>query len=528
MSEVVKTIIKRIEGEKKDIEKRDKVEYFIETKELYNRVVKFYFEVIKENESLLDLSNKECLTELEKLTHRTEKNKSPLYPLAYEVPAMFRRACINAAVGTGRSYYSNVRRYEEKKKKAESKGKRYNKKVPSEPERWNKSVVFYKGMIKDYDGKTVILKLYTGKSFVWLKFFVKGREIPEGWSKGCPCGVIKGDRIELHFPVEKKVEKVKKIKEQIENEDIKVCGVDLNLGNRQAVCVIIKGDGTEESRLFIGGGDYLKGRRKRLLGHIAVNRSKYGGVLPEDRVDNKRLWKKIRDIEDYESHRVSRRIVSFARLHGAKIIVFEHLSNLRPAKGKYSKRSNERRSYWLKSRIYKYAQYKAYEYGIITTRVNPKNTSRLCCYCSEEVYRHSENEVPVNYTCGAPLYTCPCGHRGNSDLSACRNVVKKLFIRYDKVIELKPKKACEETHRCSSALYSLRAGVEGQASGSAIFYPSPITAPVKEQHCCNTSEFDYAGVERRDSLYPEAYSRFSYSRADHKEERTWILVNEKT
>ena len=499
MSGAVKTIIKRIEREKKDIEKSDKAEYFIKTKEVYNKVVKFYFEVIKENVWLLELNNKEALTELEKLTHKTEKNGNPLYPLNYEVPAMFRRASINASLGTARSYNSNLNRYEEKKKKAENKGKTYNLKPPSPPGKWNKSVVFYSGMIKDYDEKTVMLKLYTGSSWLWLKFCVKGREITEDWECGCPSGVIKGNRTELHFPVEKKIEKIKKIKDQIGNEEIKVCGVDLNMGERQAVCVIIKGDGTEESRLFIKGGDYLKGRRKRLLGHIAVNRSEYGGVLPKDIMDNKRLWEKIRNIEEYEAHRISRRIVDFARDNGAGIIVFEHLSNLKPVRGKYSKRSNERRSYWLKARIYKYAQYKAYEYGIITTRVNPKNTSRLCCYCSRGVYRHSEREIPLNYTSGAPLYTCPVGHRGNSDLSAARNVVKKLFTRYDKVLELK---ACDESHRSSSALYSPVAGVEGEASGSANLYPSPITVSMKGQQCCSASKLVYAGVERRDSLHP--------------------------
>ena len=492
MKSARKTIIRRIESDKK--------EYFINTKELFNKVCEFYFEVISENQYLLELSNKEALSELEKLTHKTEDNPDPVYLLPYEVPAMFRRACINASSGSARSYYSNFSRYNEKKEKVELKGKRYNKKAPSTPKSWNKSVVFYSGMIKDYDGKTVMLKLYTGDNWVWLKFSIKGREFPVDWSIGCPQSVIKGDRIQLHFPVEKKIEKVKKIKEQIEDKEIRVCGVDLNMGERQAVCTIIRGDGTEESRLFIGGGDFLKGRRKRLLGRIAVKRSEYGGLLPEGRVDNKKLWEKIRNIEDYEAHRISRRIVEFARSNGAGIIVFEHLVKLKPVKGKYSKRSNERRSYWLKGRIYKYTQYKAYEYGIIITRVNPKNTSRLCCYCSREVYRHSENEIPVNYTYGAPLYSCPSGHRGNSDLSACRNVVKKLFIRYDKILEIKPKKACEEIHRCSSALYSLRAGVEGQASGSANLYPSPITAPMKMQHCCNASEFDYAGVERRDSL----------------------------
>lgn len=487
MKTVTKTIIQRVKTEKK--------EYFEKTKEKFNEVCGFYFEVIQGNQSILSLTNKEALTELERLTHKTERNPYPEIPLEKEVPAMFRRSAINAAFGSARSFFTNLEKYHKKKSKAEGKGKRYNKRPPVPPRSWNKTPVFYRGMIKDYDGEVVMLKLYSGSNWIWLKFEVLGRALPEGWKVGSPQGVIIKNRIELHFPVEKKIEQIRKVKEQIEEKDIKVCGVDLNMGERQAVCTIIRVDGTEEARLFIGGGDFLKGRRKRLLGRIAENRSEYGGILPEEEVDNKDLWEKIRNIEEYEAHRVSRRIVEFAKEYGAGIIVFEHLDNLKPVKGKYSKRSNERRCYWLKGRIYKYAKYKAYEYGIITTRVNPKNTSRLCCYCSHEVYRHSEGEVPVKYTYGAPLYTCPSGHRGNSDLSASRNVVKKLYLRYDKVLELKPKKACEETQRYSSSLYSLRAGVEGLASGAAVVYPSLNTNPMKSQLSCNASDFAYVRVD---------------------------------
>jgi len=129
MKEARKTIIQRIERDKASLHSSDasysnKTEYFLETKEIFNKVSKFYFEVIEKNENFLELSNKEALSELERLTHKTEKNTCPLYPLVYEVPAMFRRACINAALGSARSYYTHLRKYEEKKKKAESKGKK--------------------------------------------------------------------------------------------------------------------------------------------------------------------------------------------------------------------------------------------------------------------------------------------------------------------------------------------------------------------------------------------------------------------
>ena len=71
-------------------------DYFAANQVLFNRVVAFYFEVIQAHESILDLTNKETLTALEKLTHATEKNASPIMPLvsiALDIPAMFRSQC---------------------------------------------------------------------------------------------------------------------------------------------------------------------------------------------------------------------------------------------------------------------------------------------------------------------------------------------------------------------------------------------------------------------------------------------------
>ncbi len=74
-------------------------DYFAANQVLFNRVnrvVAFYFEVIQAHEGILDLTNKETLTALEKLTHATEKNASPIMPLvsiALDIPAMFRSQC---------------------------------------------------------------------------------------------------------------------------------------------------------------------------------------------------------------------------------------------------------------------------------------------------------------------------------------------------------------------------------------------------------------------------------------------------
>jgi len=83
-----------------------------------------------------------------------------------------------------------------------------------------------------------------------------------------------------------------------------------------------------------------------LLGRIARNRSKTG-IIAADQQDNAALWAKIRALDEDAAHRVSRRIVDFARAHGATILTFEHLGHFKPQKGMYSRRGNEKRSYWL-------------------------------------------------------------------------------------------------------------------------------------------------------------------------------------
>lgn len=404
-------------------------EWFRLTKELFNEVSAFYFGIIQEHELILELTNKKALTELERLTHKAKDNPSPPFPLRWDIPAMFRRACVNTALGSARSFFSNLNRWKEHKAKVESKGKRYTDRPPVPPREWHRNTVFYAGQHKGYTGRDIMLKLFDGKTWRWVKYHVTGRQIPDGWKTGCPHAVIKKKRIELHFPVEKEKPRVNNVKEQLKEPDLKICAVDLNIDDRLAVCGIFKSDGTQVATRFIRGGDNLNGRRKRLLGIIATKRS-LTGVLNEDEQDNKALWNKIQNIGDYEAHRVSRRIVDFALEYGASVIVFEHLCNFKPEKGKYSRRGNSKRSYWLRGRIFQCTKYKAWEYGVITSRVSPKDTSRKCSVCGSDAARYGEKDSPEGYRPGAPLFVCKCGKRGNADVNAIRNISKKFFARY--------------------------------------------------------------------------------------------------
>jgi putative transposase len=79
-------------------------EYFAANHVLFNRVVAFYFEVIQAHEGVLDLTAKEALTEI-----------------AEGIPAMFRRAAINAALGSARSFASSLKNWRTRKARAEAK-----------------------------------------------------------------------------------------------------------------------------------------------------------------------------------------------------------------------------------------------------------------------------------------------------------------------------------------------------------------------------------------------------------------------
>src|SRR5262249_31386582 len=152
---------------------------------------------------------------------------------------------------------------------------------------------------------------------------------------------------------------------------------DLNLGEALAVCTILSADGTVIATRFIRGGRQAHGRRKCALGRIARNRRRTG-LIAEGVQDNSDLWTEVRLLDQEVAHRHSRRIVDFALAYGASILVFEHLGSFQPERGRYSRRANSKRAYWLRGRIFRYAKYKAWGQGIITCQVNPRNTSRDC------------------------------------------------------------------------------------------------------------------------------------------------------
>jgi hypothetical protein len=101
---------------------------FAANQALFNRVVVFYFEVIQAHDQLLTLEMKEALTALETLTHATSSHPHPVMPLSEvceDIPAMFRRAAIHAALGSAKSFSSHLKRWRSRKEKMEASGKTF-------------------------------------------------------------------------------------------------------------------------------------------------------------------------------------------------------------------------------------------------------------------------------------------------------------------------------------------------------------------------------------------------------------------
>jgi hypothetical protein len=143
----------------------DHAVWFTANEALFNRVATFYFEVIQAHEKVLDLSNKDALRALDMLTHIKKKKPTPAMPLSNigeDIPAMFRRAAINAVLGSARSFYSHLTKWRKRKEKARAKGRKFTEHPPVPPRTWNMSATLYAGQWQKRTNSSILLKVWTG------------------------------------------------------------------------------------------------------------------------------------------------------------------------------------------------------------------------------------------------------------------------------------------------------------------------------------------------------------------------------
>lgn len=396
-----------------------------ETKTAFNDLVSFYFAVITTHPEGIN-----CADEHYKLYEGLTVSKDAAYPIPFDTPQVFRRAAIKKAIGAYKSWHTNyekwlARPHREKKHRP-----------PVQPRSFNFNPVFYAGMWKEDIGDSIMLKIRKENAWMWVRFQYQGYDFGADWVKASPTVTLKGKKVYLDFTVEKYIPATGGLKTVIQSPDLRICSVDLDLDGSIATCSILETDDNgvvnEISRMTVKGHTAHVSRRKRVLGLIATKMSQTGRV---DKGFASTRFAKIQERERNEGLRISNEIIEFACRHNCKVIVFEHLGNLRPKRGKYSKRSNQKRAYWLKDKVVQNTRRIAYQrYAILTARVNPKDTSRLCAVDGTQVWRGNHYlptllEFCDGYRHGGKCYVTVTGYRGNSGLNAARNIGLKFLAR---------------------------------------------------------------------------------------------------
>ena len=145
-SKATKTIIQRLESRHLD--------WFKSTQDLYRQVTGFYLLLLLDKTHLLKQSQKEALSELERLTIVGIDRPKPEILLPWDIPMLFRRACINQAIGAAKSFYTTYQKWQQQKSNKLAKGKKFTKRPPVPPRQWNWLPIFYSGMHKNYTGDT--------------------------------------------------------------------------------------------------------------------------------------------------------------------------------------------------------------------------------------------------------------------------------------------------------------------------------------------------------------------------------------
>ena len=445
------------------------LDWFKQTQSLFDDVLAFYYKLLEKQPETLELSNQNLLRHLELQTIKQRDGTKPEIPLPFEkIPLYFRRAAINAAISMYRSYVGKLKAWQEGQEKQMENGKlkmenagteslcdselnqigkadlyhnyplstvNYQLKGrPSRPRRLHMSMLYYKGMYKDFDEKSILLKLYTGKTWAWVKHRYTGRPFPENAELMSPTVVIKKKKVMLHIPVKEIVEDSRTAKERVKQHESFVA-VALTTSDTLAVCTTIQADGSASRPYFIKGGKELAHRRKQLLGY--TKRSVVGNDMthtvgnaalsvPQEHRPNAKYYEKITRVTDHYAHEVSRKIVDYAVRQGAKLIVMPGYSNSF-AKGTLPYLKTNVMDF-IGRRIIRYTSYKAWQAGIVVTFNSVGNAKKECYHCGSVIYKYNtEYQPPSQNFYGGKNFRCKEGHKGSTALNTARNIGKSFY-----------------------------------------------------------------------------------------------------
>ena len=183
-----------------------------------------------------------------------------------------------------------------------------------------------------------------------------------------------------------------------------VMGVDLGL---KIPAVAVTGDGKTK---FFGNG-----RQNKYMKRKFRSKRKALGKAKKQKAINSLSNKEQRWMKD-KDHKVSRRIVNFAKNNDISVIRMEQLKNIRNT-AKTSRKNAKNLHTWSFYRLSKFIEYKAGLEGIRVEYVNPKYTSQTCPHCGERNHANDRK-----YKCRL------CGYRAHRDRVGAINIISAPMV----------------------------------------------------------------------------------------------------
>ncbi len=209
----------------------------------------------------------------------------------------------------------------------------------------------------------------------------------------------------IHIPIKKEIEDVSPIKERMQKEHIRICGIAFSNSDSFAICVVLDEKRTVIGTKFIKGGDEYKRRTSAILAKIKKHRQ--NGKHYGER-DHKSYWEKLNNISDRYAHEVSKKIVEFCKENEVQVISIADMGE--DVSKHFGKRVGKYSPIYLRKRIIQYLQYKAFQNSILITKVRKNYIGSKCYICRGNVKRRNLK------------YECENGHTGDYFFNSAMNI----------------------------------------------------------------------------------------------------------
>ena len=349
----------------------------------------------------------------EHFVHSTKKNTARFdfdrrFP---KMPSYLRRSAIQSALGSVMSYRARLALWEAEGNGAgNGKGEGTGKPVLTAEQHampaFYREVMYREG---EPGEDAAYLKLYDGKDWVWCRVRLSHTDMEylrKHWAgKGASAPVLEKryKKYFLRFSFTEEVELSK-----TETGGQRICAVDLGI-NTDAVCTVMKSDGTVLGRRFIdfpGEKDHLN----HILGRIRKAQREHGSR------NVRSFWAYAARVNGEHAKKAGKAIAAYAQEMGADVIVFEHLG----IHGRIHGSKKQRLALWRKQDIQEVCTRQAHRAGIHISRICAWNTSALAYDGSGKVERDGKNHSLCRFS-GGKQYNC--------DLSASYNIGARYLIR---------------------------------------------------------------------------------------------------